>query len=86
MEYKSGQECSGDDDEPLMDQIVNQHEFGVATAGNNAGQTSALVSCADDPGVAEVREALPGMLVTDGGETTVALATRYGEKSACWAL
>jgi len=39
-----------------------------------------LVSCADDPGVAEVREALPGMPVTGGGETTVALATKYGEK------
>ena len=39
-----------------------------------------LVSCADDPGVAEVREALPGMMVTGGGETTVALATKYGEK------
>lgn len=41
-----------------------------------------LVSCADDPGVAEVREALPGMPVTGGGETTVALATKYGEKIA----
>lgn len=41
-----------------------------------------LVSCADDPGVAEIREALPGMPVTGGGETTVALATRYGEKIA----
>ncbi len=41
-----------------------------------------LVSCADDPGVAEVREALPGMSVTGGGETTVALASKYGEKIA----
>ena len=39
-----------------------------------------LISCADDPGVAEVREALPGMVVTGGGETTVAVATRYGDK------
>ena len=41
-----------------------------------------LVSCADDPGVAEVRAALPGMPVTGGGETTVALASKYGEKIA----
>lgn len=41
-----------------------------------------LVSCADDPGVAEIREALPGMPVTGGGETTVALALKYGEKIA----
>lgn len=41
-----------------------------------------LISCADDPGVAEVRKALPGMPVTGGGETTVALATKYGEKIA----
>lgn len=41
-----------------------------------------LVSCADDPGVKEIREALPGMPVTGGGETTVALATKYGEKIA----
>lgn len=41
-----------------------------------------LISCADDPGVKEVREALPGMPVTGGGETTVALATKYGEKIA----
>lgn len=41
-----------------------------------------LISCADDPGVREVREALPGMPVTGGGETTAALATRYGEKIA----
>ena len=41
-----------------------------------------LVSCADDPGVAEIREAIPGMPVTGGGETTVALATKYGEKIA----
>ncbi len=41
-----------------------------------------LVSCADDPGVKEIREALPGMPVTGGGETTAALATKYGEKIA----
>ena len=29
-----------------------------------------IVSCADDPGVPEVREALPGIPVTGGGETT----------------
>lgn len=41
-----------------------------------------LVSCADDPGVAEVRAALPGMPVTGGGETAAALASKYGEKIA----
>ncbi len=41
-----------------------------------------LVSCADDPGVKEIRAALPGMPVTGGGETTAALAVRYGEKIA----
>lgn len=39
-----------------------------------------LVSCADDPGVVEVREALPGMPVTGGGETAAALASRYPGK------
>ena len=39
-----------------------------------------IVSCADDPGVRQIREALPGMPVTGGGETTVALALRYGSK------
>ena len=38
-----------------------------------------LVSCADDPGVAEIRKELPGIPVTGGGETTVALALKYGE-------
>ena len=52
----------------------------VALAKEFRDKDMILVSCADDPGVAEVREALPGMLVTGGGETTVALATRYGEK------
>ena len=39
-----------------------------------------IVSCADDPGVAEIREAIPGMPVTGGGETTVSLALKYGDK------
>ena len=39
-----------------------------------------IVSCADDPGVEEIREALPGIPVTGGGETTLALARKYGEK------
>lgn len=52
----------------------------VALAKEFRDKDMILVSCADDPGVAEVREALPGMLVTGGGETTVALATRYGKK------
>lgn len=39
-----------------------------------------IVSCADDPGVAEIRKAIPGMPVTGGGETTVSLALKYGDK------
>ena len=39
-----------------------------------------IVSCADDPGVAEIREALPGMRVTGGGETTVGLALAYSDR------
>ncbi|WMJ84679.1 aspartate/glutamate racemase family protein [Oscillospiraceae bacterium LTW-04] len=41
-----------------------------------------IVSCADDPGVVEVRKALPGIPVTGGGETTAALAMKYGQKIA----
>ena len=54
----------------------------VELAKSFADKDMILVSCADDPGVLEVREALPGMPVTGGGETTVALATKYGEKIA----
>lgn len=39
-----------------------------------------LVSCADDPGVEELREAFPGIPVTGGGETTAALASKYPGK------
>lgn len=39
-----------------------------------------LVSCAEDPGVEEIRAALPGMPVTGGGECAVAAALRYGER------
>ena len=39
-----------------------------------------LVSCADDPGVKEIRAALPGMRVTGGGETTVGIALGHSEK------
>lgn len=37
-----------------------------------------LVSCADDPGVEEIKAALLGMPVTGGGECAVAAALRYG--------
>ena len=47
-----------------------------------AGKDMIIVSCADDPGVEEIREALPGMPVTGGGETTVAAALYYSEKVA----
>lgn len=39
-----------------------------------------IVSCADDPGVKELREKYPHIPITGGGETTLALAMRYGEK------
>lgn len=52
----------------------------VATAKTFTDVDMIIVSCADDPGVKEVREALPGIPVTGGGETTVALALKYGEK------
>lgn len=39
-----------------------------------------IVSCADDPGVEELRKVFPGIPVTGGGETTVALALKYGSR------
>lgn len=39
-----------------------------------------IVSCADDPGVEEIRKEIPRVPVTGGGETTVALALKYGDK------
>lgn len=39
-----------------------------------------LVSCADDPGVEELRKEFPNIPVTGGGETTVAIASKYGSK------
>lgn len=52
----------------------------VETARSFEDVDMIIVSCADDPGVEEIREALPGIPVTGGGETTVALALKYGEK------
>ncbi len=52
----------------------------VAVAKTFQDADMIIVSCADDPGVAEIRQALPGIPVTGGGETTVALALKYGEK------
>lgn len=54
----------------------------VETAKSFEDVDMIIVSCADDPGVPEVRKALPGMPVTGGGETTAALSLRYGEKVA----
>ena len=39
-----------------------------------------IVSCADDPGVKEIRAVLPGKRVTGGGETTVGVALGHSEK------
>ena len=52
----------------------------VETARSFTDVDMILVSCADDPGVAEIRKALPGIPVTGGGETTVALALKYGSR------
>lgn len=54
----------------------------VETAKSFGDVDMIIVSCADDPGVEEVRKALPGITVTGGGETTAALAMRYGERIA----
>lgn len=45
-----------------------------------ANKDMVLISCAEDPGVEEVRAALPGMPVTGGGECTVAASLRYGSR------
>lgn len=52
----------------------------VALAKSFRDKDMIIVSCADDPGVVEIRRALPGMPVTGGGETTAALASKYGDK------
>lgn len=52
----------------------------VETAKSFSDVDMFIVSCADDPGVEQIREALPGVPVTGGGETTVSLALKYGEK------
>lgn len=39
-----------------------------------------IVSCASDPGLEEIKEAIPTIPVTGGGETTAALSLRYGDK------
>ena len=52
----------------------------VATAKNFKDIDMILVSCADDPGIEELREAFPGIPVTGGGETTAALASKYPGK------
>lgn len=52
----------------------------VETARSFKDVDMILVSCADDPGVVEIREAIPGMPVTGGGETTAALASKYPGK------
>ena len=52
----------------------------VETAKSFRDVDMIIVSCADDPGVEEIREAHPGIPVTGGGETTLALARKYGEK------
>ncbi len=54
----------------------------VETAKTFENVDMIIVSCADDPGVAEIRKVLPGIPVTGGGETTAALAMKYGQKIA----
>ena len=45
-----------------------------------ADKDMVLISCADDPGLAEVRAAMPGMPVAGAGECTVALARQAGKR------
>lgn len=52
----------------------------VKTAQSFTDVDMIIVSCADDPGVAEIRKVLSDIPVTGGGETTVALALKYGSK------
>lgn len=52
----------------------------VATAKTFTDVDMLIVSCADDPGVEEIRKEIPNIPVTGGGETTVALALKYGSK------
>ena len=52
----------------------------VETARSFTDVDMIIVSCADDPGVAEIRKVLPDIPVTGGGETTVALALKYGSR------
>ena len=52
----------------------------VETAKSFQDVDMIIVSCADDPGVAEIRKVLPDIPVTGGGETTVALALKYGSR------
>lgn len=52
----------------------------VETAKTFQDADMLIVSCADDPGVEEIRKEIPGIPVTGGGETTAALALKYGEK------
>ena len=54
----------------------------VALAKEFADKDMILVSCADDPAVEEIKAELPGMPVTGGGETTLALAGFYSDKIA----
>lgn len=60
----------------LLDEAVPKI---VETAKTFKDVDMIIVSCADDPGVKEIREALPGIPVTGGGETTVALSLKYGQ-------
>ena len=66
---------------------IHSHELGeiaipkiVETARSFTDVDMIIVSCADDPGVAEIRKVLPDIPVTGGGETTVALALKYGSR------
>ena len=52
----------------------------VETARSFTDVDMMIVSCADDPGVAEIRKVLPDIPVSGGGETTVGLALKYGSR------
>ena len=59
MEDEGGEKGGGDHNQPLVDQIVDQHEPGITTAGDDAGETGHLVGGTHD-GYGENADKLPG--------------------------
>lgn len=54
----------------------------VALAKSFKDVNMLIVSCADDPGVQEIRDTNPGIPVTGAGESSAAIASIYGNRIA----